>query len=98
MTEGTTFERVALSGQDRDCAVLAIGGMTCGSCANAVHRALSCVPGVVSVEVDLAAGRALVQGTACGFRRSRPPIPTPCRPAIPIDVGRGGCSPEGCWL
>ena len=64
MTEATTSERVALSGQGRDCAVLAIGGMTCGSCANAVHRALSRVPGVISVEVDLAAGRALVQGSA----------------------------------
>ena len=64
MTEATTSERVALSGQDRDCTVIAIGGMTCGSCANAVQRALSRVPGVVSVEVNLAAGRALVRGDA----------------------------------
>lgn len=64
MIEATTSERVVLSGQGRDRAVLAIGGMTCGSCAKAVHRVLSRVPGVVSVEVDLAAGRALVQGSA----------------------------------
>ncbi|TDH62179.1 copper chaperone [Dankookia rubra] len=58
-------ERLALSGQDRDCTVLFIGGMTCGYCANAVHRALSRVPGTISVEVDLAAGCAMVLGSAC---------------------------------
>lgn len=63
MSQDTVSERVALSGQDRDCAVLSIGGMACGSCANSVHRALSGIPGVVTVEVDLA-GRALVQGSA----------------------------------
>ena len=64
MTEATASERLTLSGQDRDCTVLAIGGMTCGSCANAVHRALARVPGVVSVDVDLAGARALVRGDA----------------------------------
>lgn len=64
MSEATISPRVTLSGRDRDCAVLSIGGMTCGACANAVHRVLSRVPGVVSVEVDLAAGCALVQGSA----------------------------------
>lgn len=64
MNEATTPERLALSGQDRNCTILSIGGMTCGSCANAVHRALSRVPGAVSVEVDLGAGRAMVLGSA----------------------------------
>ncbi|HVC30324.1 MAG TPA: heavy metal-associated domain-containing protein [Steroidobacteraceae bacterium] len=44
--------------------VLAISGMTCGGCANAVSRALSQVPGVAEARVDLAAGRAAVTGTA----------------------------------
>jgi len=64
MSEANASERLTLSGGDRDCAVLSIGGMTCGSCANAVHHALSRVPGVVSAEVDLAAGRAQVLGSA----------------------------------
>lgn len=64
MNDTTTSGRLALSGQGRDCAALSIDGMTCGSCANTVHRALSRVPGVVSVEVDLTTGRALVQGSA----------------------------------
>ena len=64
MTEGTTSERVELSGRDRDRTVLAVTGMTCGSCANAVSRALSRVPGVVRAEVDLGAGRATVEGSA----------------------------------
>ena len=44
--------------------VLAISGMTCGGCAGAVGRALSAVPGVAEVRVDLAGGRATVTGTA----------------------------------
>lgn len=64
MTEATTTQRVGLSGQDRDCAILSIGGMTCGSCANAVQRALSAVPGAVSVNVELGAARAMVRGSA----------------------------------
>ncbi|MCB4824869.1 heavy-metal-associated domain-containing protein [Roseicella aerolata] len=64
MSEATASERVVLSGQGRGCTTTSIGGMTCGSCANAVHRALARVPGVVSVEVDLGVGRAMVQGDA----------------------------------
>jgi Cu+-exporting ATPase len=37
---------------------LAIGGMTCASCAGRVERALARVPGVLSVAVNLAAERA----------------------------------------
>ena len=43
---------------------LTVGGMTCEGCVNAVKRTLSRVPGVTSVQVDLAAGRAKVQGEA----------------------------------
>ena len=44
--------------------VLSISGMTCGGCANTLTRVLSRVPGVCRAEVDLASGRAQVQGTA----------------------------------
>ena len=43
---------------------LSISGMTCGGCANTVTRVLSRVPGVSGVRVDVASGRALVEGTA----------------------------------
>lgn len=41
---------------------LAITGMSCGGCVNAVKRLLSKVPGVSGVDVDLGSGRALVSG------------------------------------
>lgn len=41
---------------------LKIAGMSCGSCVAAVTRALKRVPGVSDVAVDLASGRARVQG------------------------------------
>lgn len=44
--------------------VLAVSGMTCQGCVNAVTRVLSKVPGADGVQVDLAAGRAMVQGNA----------------------------------
>lgn len=44
--------------------VLFITGMTCTGCVSAVGRALSRVPGVTGVEVDLASGRVCVGGTA----------------------------------
>ena len=43
---------------------LNITGMTCGHCVKAVEGALKAVPGVQSVNVDLAGGRATVQGDA----------------------------------
>ena len=43
---------------------LAITGMTCDGCANALTRALSRVDGVTRVAVDFAAGRAHVTGSA----------------------------------
>ncbi len=41
---------------------LVVSGMTCQGCVNAVTRVLSRVPGAKDVDVDLAAGRAVVQG------------------------------------
>lgn len=41
---------------------LTIQGMTCGHCKKAVEEALASVDGVTSVEVDLDAGRAKVEG------------------------------------
>ena len=42
---------------------LAISGMTCAGCASTVTRVLSRVAGVVSAQVDLAQGRATVEGS-----------------------------------
>lgn len=39
-----------------------INGMTCGHCVAAVDKELRTVPGVVAVQVDLAAGTATVTG------------------------------------
>ena len=50
--------------QKREARMLAITGMTCKGCVAAVTRVLSRVPGVASVEVDLASARAAVAGTA----------------------------------
>jgi Cu+-exporting ATPase len=50
--------------RDRDTIVLAVGGMTCGSCAAAVQRVLARVPGVVKADVDHASRRAVITGTA----------------------------------
>lgn len=43
---------------------LTIEGMTCGHCRKSVEEALKNVDGVSSVDVDLDAGRARVEGTA----------------------------------
>lgn len=43
---------------------LKIDGMTCSHCTAAVKKALERVSGVAGVEVDLAAGRARVDGHA----------------------------------
>ena len=54
-------------GLARDTLDFAIAGMTCGSCAGRVQRALAGVPGVLSAEVNLASERARVvrvRGTA----------------------------------
>lgn len=41
---------------------LKIDGMTCGHCVAAVKKALEKVPGVTAAEVELASGRARVDG------------------------------------
>jgi copper chaperone len=43
---------------------LKIEGMTCGHCSAAVKKALEGVDGVQEARVDLAAGRAVVEGAA----------------------------------
>jgi copper chaperone len=43
---------------------LKIDGMTCGHCSAAVKKALEKVAGVSAASVDLAAGRARVDGNA----------------------------------
>jgi copper chaperone len=40
--------------------VLSVTGMTCGGCVNSVHRVLTALPGVQSVEVTLTPGQARV--------------------------------------
>ena len=40
--------------------VLSVTGMTCGGCVNSVHRVLTALPGVQSVEVTLTPGQAQV--------------------------------------
>lgn len=41
-----------------------VTGMTCGGCAARVTRAVQDLPGVTRAEVDLGAGRLLVEGAA----------------------------------
>jgi copper chaperone len=43
---------------------LAIRGMTCNGCASALTRVLSRVAGVNRAQVELASGRALIEGAA----------------------------------
>lgn len=45
---------------------LKIDGMTCGHCAMHVQKALAAVDGVTSVEVNLPAGEAEIEGSAAG--------------------------------
>jgi len=41
---------------------LSVSGMTCGHCETAVAKALKSVPGVTKATVDLAGGKAVVDG------------------------------------
>ena len=43
---------------------LAVTGMTCAGCVNAVTRVLARVPGAADIRVTLATGRAEVAGSA----------------------------------
>jgi len=54
-----TIETPAVDGRD-----YLVAGMTCQPCANRVSTAVTAVPGVTGVTVDLAAGRITVAGSA----------------------------------
>lgn len=41
-----------------------VSGMTCGHCVQAVKTEIGKINGVTSVDVDLATGRVVVEGTA----------------------------------
>jgi copper ion binding protein len=43
--------------------VLEVSGMTCGHCVSAITSAVSALPGVTGVHVDLQAGSVRVEGT-----------------------------------
>jgi copper chaperone len=43
--------------------VLEVSGMTCGHCVSAITSAVSALPGVTGVDVDLDAGSVRVEGT-----------------------------------
>jgi P-type Cu+ transporter len=43
---------------------LAVSGMSCAGCVNAVTRVLSRVPGAAGVQVTLETGRAVISGSA----------------------------------
>jgi copper ion binding protein len=43
--------------------VLEVSGMTCGHCVSAITSAVSALPGVTGVDVDLEAGAVRVEGT-----------------------------------
>lgn len=51
-----------MSTETRSGTVLAITGMSCAACVRGVTAALSCVPGVTKVDVEI--GRAVVEGSA----------------------------------
>lgn len=47
---------------DKGEVAILVGGMTCQHCVSSVRKALSALPGVKGVEVDLAKGRVVVKG------------------------------------
>lgn len=61
--------RSETSGPPEQQVELAVEGMTCSHCAEAVRRALAECPGVASARVDLAAGRAVVRGSDLDARQ-----------------------------
>lgn len=50
---------------------LGVGGMSCGGCVLSVEKAIGRVPGVKVVRVDLARGRAEVEGDDLDGERIR---------------------------
>jgi len=53
---------------------LKVEGMTCNHCKMAVTKAVSAVPGVTSVDVDLKAGTVVVSGSSVDSARVRKAI------------------------
>ncbi|BBY52140.1 putative metal-binding protein [Mycolicibacterium arabiense] len=43
--------------------VIEVSGMTCGHCVSAITSAVSALPGVTGVDVDLQAGSVRIEGT-----------------------------------
>jgi copper ion binding protein len=48
--------------------VLEVRGMSCGHCVSAITSAVSALPGVTDVDVDLGAGTVRVSGTTDAVR------------------------------
>lgn len=61
-TDGAVDNRRKAPKKGSNMTDLTVSGMTCGHCKKAVEEALSSVDGVTSVDVDLDAGRAKVEG------------------------------------
>ena len=88
-----------------DTVELKINGMTCGSCVASVTRALQRVPGVGSVDVDLARGTARVGADAsvtpamlaaldeAGYEAA--PSGAHAGAAPSAQTSRGGCGSSG---
>ncbi len=53
---------------------LKVEGMTCNHCKMAVTKAVSAVPGVTSVDVDLSSGTVVVSGSAVDSARVKKAI------------------------
>ncbi len=81
---------------------LSVEGMTCGSCARTVERALAGVAGVERAVVDLARGCAVVEGSArpedlaaavegAGYTARILPEGEAKWPDLPDERRRGGC-------
>ncbi|MEV6210465.1 heavy metal-associated domain-containing protein [Kitasatospora sp. NPDC051914] len=67
-TEGTCCSTTAAATDTVEKApvttVYAVAGMTCGHCEQAVGKAVSALPGVTAVRVDVPAGRVTVSAEA----------------------------------
>lgn len=82
---------------------LSVQGMTCGSCVKHVTKALQSVAGVSRVEVDLANGRATVEGElasgAAPLASGAGPTPAPkaagCHNNQGSQSGEGGKAAQG---
>src|SRR6266568_5708257 len=62
-TNASTDQRQSIPGDRSSCAVFALEGMTCASCAMRIEKVLKKVPGVTDAQVNLATERATVTYT-----------------------------------